>query len=84
MTATIFSVLIMLKVWVDQETCIGCELCVSICPSVFKMKEDGKSESTDMNHPEANSPACVEAKDACPVAAIKIDSSEISKQVQTS
>ena len=62
-----------LKVWVDQDTCIGCDLCTSICPSVFVMKDDGKSESKDLHHPDAGTSECKEAKESCPVAAIKIE-----------
>ena len=28
---------------VNQSKCIGCQLCVSTCPEVYKMKEDGKA-----------------------------------------
>ena len=31
---------------VDKDTCIGCELCVSICPGVFSMDGEGKSDAT--------------------------------------
>ena len=33
-----------MKAVVDQETCIGCGLCPSVCPEVFKMNDDGKAE----------------------------------------
>lgn len=32
-----------MKANVNQDTCIGCGLCPSICPEVFDMKDDGKS-----------------------------------------
>ena len=32
-----------MKAKVDQETCIGCGVCPSVCPEVFEMKDDGKS-----------------------------------------
>ncbi len=44
----------MLKV--DQEKCIGCGTCVSMCPQCFKMNDDGKAEVS-----------CVESKCACNV-----------------
>lgn len=28
----------------DRENCIGCGACVSICPSFWKMGDDGKAE----------------------------------------
>ena len=29
-----------MKVVVDPNTCIGCTLCVQLCPEVFKMESD--------------------------------------------
>ncbi len=53
---------------VDEELCIGCELCVQICPEVFEMNTDGKSivkAGVDVNTD------CVEeAIDSCPTSAI--------------
>jgi ferredoxin len=59
--------LIKMKVTVDKEKCIGCGSCVAICPSVFKLK-NGKST---VKKPEG-APCAKEAKDACPVDAIKV------------
>jgi ferredoxin len=57
---------------VDKDTCIGCGLCESFCPKVFKMNGDGVAEAID----EEIDPAAIdEAKDAesqCPVEAIKV------------
>ena len=33
-----------MKVELDHEGCIGCGLCVSTCPAVFQLAEDGKAE----------------------------------------
>ena len=33
----------MSKVSVDKDKCLGCGLCVSLCPEVFELGEDGKS-----------------------------------------
>jgi ferredoxin len=30
-----------MKVWIDQDLCTGDGLCEEICPSVFKIHEDG-------------------------------------------
>lgn len=55
---------------VDKEKCIGCGLCISICPEVFEMGKDGKSY---VKNPKAcNRPSCKEAADSCPVQAITI------------
>lgn len=53
---------------VDQNVCIGCGLCESLCPEVFELKE-GKSHVKDSK----SKAKCVkEAADSCPVKAIKI------------
>ncbi len=54
---------------IDQESCIGCGVCVSTCPSTFEMDGDKakviNSSSTD---------DCVqEAIDSCPVSCISKD-----------
>jgi len=57
------------KAKVNEELCIGCGTCESLCPKVFKM-EDGKShviseECTDCN--------CEEVVGSCPVSAITLE-----------
>lgn len=56
----------MLKV--NQEKCVGCGLCVNMCPDSFKMNEDSKSEAIKS---EVNDCA-KEAAAACPVSAIEV------------
>ncbi|MCD6226406.1 MAG: ferredoxin [Candidatus Aenigmarchaeota archaeon] len=52
---------------VDRNKCIGCGLCVSICPKVFKLK-DGKSSVVD---PKATNTCDIEAAiKGCPAQAI--------------
>lgn len=61
-----------MKVTVNQETCIGCEMCVAVSDELFKMNEDGKSECCfEEVSPESESKA-VEACNVCPVRAIEI------------
>ena len=57
-----------IKVEIDKEKCIGCGACVALCPDYFAMEGDkAKVIKSDSNKTD-----CVkEAKDACPVAAIK-------------
>ncbi len=53
---------------VDRDLCIGCEMCVDICPEVFEMDEEDISIVKD---PEAcDACDCQEAIDACAVEAI--------------
>ena len=54
--------------YVDQVVCIGCEICVSTVPEVFRMTENSVAEVFD---PEgAPTERIQEAMDACPVACI--------------
>lgn len=58
------------KVTVDQDACIGCGVCASLCPDVFEMGDDGKShpivEVTDLE-------CAKEAAESCPVSAITLE-----------
>lgn len=56
---------------IDKETCIGCGACASICEKVFEMKDDMKAYVKKGQ--EKSKDACVkEAKESCPVNAIKL------------
>ena len=61
-----------MKAQVDQETCIGCELCIDICPKVFKMNDDKAIVHVDSVPVEAEA-QCQKAADECPVSAITVD-----------
>ena len=52
------------EVYVDQEVCIGCRLCVSIVPGVFRLNAAGVSEVYGQEGDEAK---IQEAIDSCPV-----------------
>ncbi len=54
---------------IDQDSCIGCGNCESVCPAVFKLSEQtGKST---LIAPAGPYPACAqEALEACPGEAI--------------
>lgn len=54
---------------VDQNICIGCGLCASMCPDVFAMNLDGKSEVIA----QVNEDCAKAAVTACPVSAITIE-----------
>jgi ferredoxin len=59
-----------IPVKVDQDTCIGCGLCTSLCPQVFEMGDEGKAR---VIKPNAEKEKCAkEAADSCPVTAITI------------
>lgn len=61
-----------MKAIVDQEACISCGLCPSICPEVFEMDANDKAfAKLDPVPPELHEKAR-EAADSCPVDAIAI------------
>ncbi|MBL7106489.1 MAG: 4Fe-4S binding protein [Phycisphaerae bacterium] len=53
---------------IDGDTCIGCESCVSECPSEAIIMEDGKAVVKEDLCVDCG--VCV---DACPVEAISLD-----------
>ena len=53
------------EVYVDQEICIGCGLCVSIVPEVFQLNDAGVSEVKQQAG--ASEAKIQEAIDSCPV-----------------
>lgn len=62
-----------MEAFVDQETCIGCGLCPSICPEVFDMGDDGKAHVIVDTVPGDAESGAVEAQESCPVDAIKVE-----------
>jgi len=62
-----------MKAYVDQETCIGCGLCPSMCPEVFDMGDDGKAHVIVDEVPSENEDGAVESQESCPVDAIKVE-----------
>lgn len=61
-----------MKARVDAETCIGCGLCVSTCPEVFKMEGD-KAVVLVTPVPQKAEGTCKQAADDCPVTAIAVE-----------
>ncbi|HAM36627.1 MAG TPA: ferredoxin [Elusimicrobia bacterium] len=60
-----------MKAKVDPDLCIGCELCVNLCPEVFRM-EDGKAVAfAEPAQPSAQAD-CRQAAGDCPVNAISM------------
>ena len=60
-----------MKAIVDQDTCIGCALCVETCPEVFKMEGD-KAVGYVVVVPKESEGSCNAAVDGCPGTAISI------------
>jgi ferredoxin len=54
--------------YVDKDVCIGCQICVTSVPEVFRMDDSNLAEVYD---PEgASEKAIQEAIDSCPVSCI--------------
>ena len=62
-----------MKAIVDKDLCIGCELCVSLCPEVYAMEDDGKAEARVAPIPAEHEAASRDAAEQCPVTAIQIE-----------
>lgn len=58
-----------MKIIVDQEACTGCGVCESLCPDVFKIRDDGKAHVLKIEPLEG----VEESADSCPCQAILIE-----------
>ena len=61
-----------MKAKVDKDKCIGCTLCVQICPQVFRMEDDKAVAYVDTMAKEIEG-SCKQAANDCPVNAIIIE-----------
>ena len=59
-----------MKVTLDHEGCIGCGLCVSVCPAVFRLAADGRAEVSDPPVSGEEQEMCRAAAQNCPVSVI--------------
>jgi ferredoxin len=62
-----------MKAKVDQDTCIGCALCESVCPDVFKLNAEGKANVLVDLIPAQFEECAKQAEGDCPVNAIKVE-----------
>lgn len=58
---------------VDPVKCIGCELCASICPDVYRMGDDGLAHAIAEAIPSDVENTTKEAAESCPVEAIIVN-----------
>lgn len=60
------------EIKVDQDLCIGCGMCINMCPDVFMYNEESlstvKSDLADFNLQSVE-----EAREICPVDAITVE-----------
>ncbi len=61
----------MKKVKIDKQKCLGCGVCISLCPEVFELK-DGKSKIKEEVDLEKHKDCIKQAAENCPVGAIEI------------
>lgn len=62
-----------MKACVDKDTCIGCGLCLEVCPEIFSMADDGLAVAKEIEIPEDLLESAKEAEDSCPVSAIIVE-----------
>lgn len=55
-----------------NEECIGCGLCVNICPEVFSMTDSGVAQASS-NVPAEQEGLVREAAESCPSDAIEVN-----------
>lgn len=59
-----------MRVAVDEERCRGHGVCVTLCPEVFRLTDDGYSVAEPDDVPADSEAAAREAIDCCPEQAI--------------
>ena len=62
-----------MKAEIDREGCISCGLCVSMCPEVFRMGDDGPAEVYVDPIPSDAENSALEARDGFPVSVITVE-----------
>lgn len=61
-----------MKVKVNQE-CIGCGMCIDICPEVFEYNDEGLSTAKSEEISDSLNDSVTGAMEACPVDAIEAE-----------
>ena len=61
-----------MQVSIDREKCCGYGICAEICPSVYKLDDQGFIYLDSAVVPAGDEAAAVEGADACPEAAITV------------
>lgn len=60
-----------MELFVDQDLCISCGLCIDTCPQAFDWNQEGKAAFTGKGSPEETEKCSREALEECPVDAIQ-------------
>jgi len=59
-----------MKPKIDQNLCLGCGACVSVCPEVFELGSDGRAHVKDRVNYKKFEEIIKRAISSCPVRAI--------------
>jgi len=60
-----------MKVYVDQDLCIGCGACIDTAPELFDYNDEGLAQAIVDTVPADQEELAQEAIDSCPTEAIK-------------
>ncbi|HAT73475.1 MAG: hypothetical protein US30_C0001G0107 [Candidatus Moranbacteria bacterium GW2011_GWF2_36_839] len=61
------------KAKVNEDLCIGCGTCETLCPNVFKLEDEGKGMKSKVIADDCGDCDCQEVIDSCPVSAISME-----------
>ncbi len=62
-----------MKVKVNEDSCIGCGACQSICDNVFEINDEGLSSVKVETVEDDDIQAVRDASESCPTSAIEIE-----------
>ncbi|MBQ6477520.1 MAG: ferredoxin [Bacilli bacterium] len=62
-----------MKVKINEDSCIGCGACQSICENVFEINDEGLSSVKVEEVSEDDVQSVRDAADSCPTSAIEIE-----------
>lgn len=65
-----------MKATVDKATCLGCGLCVDVCPDVFEMDADNTAVVRVDAVPSESEDSVRDAQEQCPESSIKVEQDE--------
>jgi ferredoxin len=60
-----------MKVSLDSNVCIGCNVCCQVCPDVFSLDE--ALGVAKVLRPNTGDPCAKEAEESCPVSCIRVE-----------
>ncbi len=61
-----------MKAHVDKQKCLGCGICIDVCPDVFETDDEGLAQVKVAVVPAEAESSCREAAEQCPEQAIDV------------